>query len=121
MKEKITEKLLLIEDGAEALDFINRKNKNEGFVYKPKVIFLDLKLPQMNGLEVLEEIRANKSYERIPVVIVTSSMEDSDIETAYELGVNSFIAKPVDFSEFVATIKEVGTYWLRINQHQQKA
>jgi two-component system response regulator len=118
-RSNITEKLHLVEDGAEALDFLFcRKSYEKRAPEKyPKVIFLDLKLPKMNGLEVLREIRNNENTKMIPVVIVTSSMEDSDIKEAYDLRVNSFIVKPVDFSQFISTIKDVGIYWLKINHY----
>ncbi|MBN2829069.1 MAG: response regulator [Candidatus Cloacimonetes bacterium] len=118
-KNNVTDKLHLVEDGAEALDYLFCKNsysqrERSNF---PRVIFLDLKLPKMNGLEVLNEIRNNEITKLIPVVILTSSMEDSDIKEAYDLRVNSFIVKPVDFLQFVETIRNVGTYWLQVNHY----
>lgn len=82
----------------------------------PKVIFLDLKLPKVNGLEVLKQVKSNKGTRKIPVIIVTSSAEDPDISTAYDLGANSYVVKPVGFDDFTKTINELGSYWLAINE-----
>ena len=80
------------------------------------MIFLDLKLPKVNGLEVLEQVKTNDKTKNIPIVIVTSSKEDPDIEAAYRLGANSYVVKPVDFEQFKETINQLGLYWLVINE-----
>lgn len=117
-KNYVANKIYHVEDGVEALDFLfARGNHSErGISPQPKVILLDLKLPRVNGLEVLREIKQNKSTQNIPVVILTSSREESDIVESYNLGVNSYIVKPVDFDKFVESIKHIGLYWLLINQ-----
>ena len=106
-----------VEDGAEALDylFMQGKFKDGSGVKIPKLILLDLNMPKISGTEVLRRIRADKKTRRIPVVVLTSSREIRDIETCYDLGVNSYIVKPVDFVEFTKTITDLGLYWLRLN------
>ena len=105
----------VVRDGVEALEFLFDET---GTARKalPRVILLDLKLPRVNGLEVLARIRANERTRRLPVVVVTSSREEPDIQKAYELGANSYIVKPVEFEKFVAAVGEVGQYWLILNQ-----
>ncbi len=119
VREKISDRIVHLEDGAEIIDYLlgRDKYKDRDTTMQPKVIILDLKLPKMTGLEVLEVLRENETTELIPIVIVTSSMEDCDVERAYSLGVNSFIVKPVDFNKFIKSIKMVGDYWLNTN-HQ---
>lgn len=102
-------------DGVEALEFLFPENGVARAVL-PRVVLLDLKLPRVNGLEVLARIRANERTKRVPVVVITSSREEADILKAYELGVNSYIVKPVEFEKFVAAVGEVGLYWLTLNQ-----
>lgn len=106
------------EDGEEALDYLFARGQYHGrnAAHVPKVILLDLKLPKLNGLEVLKEIRQNEITRKIPVIIMTSSKEDKDIQVAYDLGANSYIVKPVDFHKFAEVVKEVGFYWLVLNQ-----
>jgi len=117
-KQKLANKIFIAEDGVEALDFIFCHGIFSGRdkIRPPKVIFLDLKLPKVNGLEVLNEIKSNVETKKIPVVIITSSKEDPDIKTAYDLGANSYIVKPVDFVEFMHAIGTTGLYWLLINE-----
>ena len=117
-KQNLANDLYLAEDGEEALDFIFCRNRfKDRHPYKPlKVIFLDLKLPKINGLEVLKEIKSNAATKIIPVVIVTSSKEDPDISTAYELGANSYIVKPVDYKQFMDSMQNTGLYWLLVNE-----
>ncbi|MEQ8415453.1 MAG: response regulator [Imperialibacter sp.] len=107
-----------LKDGKEALDFLfgNGQYKDRDINHHPKVILLDLKMPKVDGLEVLKEIRAHENTRKIPVVVLTSSKEDKDIIRSYELGVNSFIVKPVDFDQFTQCVKEIGYYWALINQ-----
>lgn len=117
-KQNLANDLFIAEDGQEALDFIFcRNNFKDRHPLKPlKVIFLDLKLPKISGLEVLGEIKSNTATKKIPVVIVTSSKEDPDIRTAYELGANSYIVKPVDFKQFMDSMQNTGLYWLLVNE-----
>jgi len=117
-KEKIANKLLIAEDGAEALDLLFGKGAypNKINLSALKVIFLDLKLPKINGLEVLKELKENPLTKYIPVVILTSSNQDPDIKKAYELGVNSYVVKPVVFSDFKNVVQKMGFYWLLVNE-----
>ena len=102
-------------DGQEALDFLHGDVTEDGRK-PPKVVLLDLKLPKVGGLEVLREIRANERTKLLPVVMLTSSREDSDVAEAYRLGVNSFIVKPVDFENFLEVVSNMGSYWVNLNQ-----
>jgi len=117
-KEKIANKLLIAEDGAEALDLLFGKGAYSDKINLSalKVIFLDLKLPKINGLEVLKELKENPLTKHIPVVILTSSNQDPDIKKAYELGVNSYVVKPVVFSDFKNVVQKMGFYWLLVNE-----
>lgn len=118
-KNKIAGNIVHVKDGASALDFlfcrkefIDRDIKN-----KPKVIFADLKMPKVDGIELLKKIRENELTRSIPVVVFTSSKESKDIEKSFANGANSYIVKPVDFAEFMKVISDVGRYWLTLNQH----
>lgn len=117
-KHNLANKVFVVTDGDEALDFIFSRGKfSERNSIKPlKVVFLDLKLPKIGGLEVLRQIKSNEKTKKIPVVVVTSSKEDPDIKTAYELGVNSYVVKPVDFNAFFQSMSDTGLYWLLINE-----
>jgi two-component system, response regulator len=117
-KNHIANNIFTVEDGADAIDFIFSKGKFAGKTSGqwPRVILLDLKLPKINGLEVLKEIKSHEETRSIPVVMVTSSREDPDIKAAYELGANSYVVKPVDFESFQEAMVRVGLYWLLINQ-----
>ncbi len=117
-KHNLANDIFVVEDGEQALDFIFYRGKyaESGVARHPRVIFLDLKLPKIDGLQVLREIRQNESTRLIPVVVVTSSREDPDIKKAYELGANSYVVKPVDFEAFAESIKHLGLYWLLVNQ-----
>jgi CheY-like chemotaxis protein len=114
----LANKLLTFQDGVEALDFLFGAGVYVGrnLALRPKVILLDLKLPRINGLEVLEKIRADERTKTIPVVILTSSQEESDIVRGYNLGVNSYMVKPVDFDKFFQAVEELGLYWLLLNK-----
>lgn len=114
----LANKLLHIKDGAEALDFIFAQGKysHREIADRPKVILLDLKMPKVNGIEVLQKIRADERTRTIPVVVLTSSKEDPDITKCYELGVNSYVVKPVEFDEFQKAISNLGLYWMIVNQ-----
>lgn len=117
-KNNLANNLYVAEDGEEALDFIFCKGKyaTRSFAQLPKVIFLDLKLPKISGLEVLQEIKSNPLTKSMPVVMVTSSREDPDIRKAYELGVNSYVVKPVNFEDFLSAMSQTGLYWLLVNE-----
>lgn len=116
-ENKITNRIQVVRDGAEALDFIFRRGVFASRMNrKPKVVLLDLKLPKVSGLEVLQAIRGNPDTRSIPVVVLTSSREESDIFESYNLGVNSYIVKPVDFEQFTVAMRQIGFYWLLLNQ-----
>lgn len=118
MKNNLANKLLHVKDGAAALDFIFSEGaySNRHIENRLKVILLDLKMPKVNGIEVLQRIRADGRTKKIPVVILTSSKEDPDIKKCYELGVNSYVVKPVEFEEFQKAISGLGLYWMIVNQ-----
>lgn len=107
-----------VEDGAEALDFVFARGKYSGRQIEngPKIILLDLKMPKVNGIEVLKQVKGDERTRKIPIVVLTSSKEDPDISTCYELGVNSYIVKPVDFDNFFKAVEDLGLYWLLLNQ-----
>jgi two-component system, response regulator len=117
-KNNIVNNIVHLKDGAEALDFIFGTGSFEGrnIKNKPKVILLDLKMPKVDGIEVLRRVKANEETRTIPVVVLTSSREDPDVRTCYELGVNSYIVKPVGFENFSKAISELGLYWMLLNQ-----
>jgi two-component system response regulator len=117
-KNNLANKLLHVKDGAAALDFIFAEGEYSArkIEDKPKVILLDLKMPKVNGIEVLEKIRADERTKTIPVVMLTSSREDPDIKRCYELGVNSYVIKPVEFDEFRKAISSLGLFWMIVNQ-----
>jgi CheY-like chemotaxis protein len=110
--------LIWLQDGVEALDFIFAQGQYSDRTIEdvPKVVLLDLKLPRINGLEVLEKVKSDLRTKGIPVVVLTSSSEERDIVTSYNLGVNSYIIKPVDFDKFINAIREIGFYWLLLNK-----
>jgi len=116
-KKNLANNLFHVEDGVDALDYLFGRGKFNGRDVNdtPKVVLLDLKLPRINGLEVLKEIKADKRTQTIPVVIVTSSVEDPDVMTAYQLGANSYVLKPVQFDSFMEAMVKVGIYWLMVN------
>src|SRR3569833_148916 len=117
-KSKITNPVVVVRDGVEALDWMFRRgayaSRSEHQV--PQVVLLDLKLPKVDGLEVLRELRANDATKLTPVVILTSSVEEQDLIRGYGLGANSYIRKPVDFTQFVEAVRQLGLYWLVLNQ-----
>ncbi len=118
LKERnLANKLVWVKDGAEALDFIFATGAyaSRNVENYPRVILLDLRLPKVDGLEVLRRIKADEHTRRIPVVVLTSSKEDRDVVASYDLGVNSFISKPVEFDEFAKVVSDLGYYWLFIN------
>ena len=115
---KLTNNIQVVRDGAEALEFLfgTGAYANRSINRPPKVILLDLKLPKVDGMEVLKRIKADKRTRPIPVVVLTSSREERDIVESYQLGVNSYITKPVDFEQFTEAVRQVGLYWLLLNQ-----
>ena len=117
-KAKLSNRIQVARDGAEALDFIFGTGEHAGRQIEngPKVILLDLKLPKVDGLEVLEKVKADPHTKSIPVVVLTSSKEQKDVVESYRLGVNSYIVKPVDFEGFASAVGELGLYWLLLNQ-----
>jgi len=120
-KQNLANKLVHLKDGVEALDFIFATGAFEGREIQktPKVILLDLKMPRVNGLEVLQKVKSDPRTKYIPVVILTSSLEDPDIKKSYELGANSYIVKPVEFDNFSKTVADLGLYWMLMNQPSQ--
>jgi two-component system response regulator len=116
--EKLCNHIDIAGDGEEALDYIFHRGAHSGRLDAdmPQLILLDLKLPKVDGLEVLRQVKADPRTRTIPVVILTSSTEERDLVESYRLGVNSYIQKPVDFAQFRETVKQVGLYWLLVNQ-----
>ena len=117
-KENLANNIHVARDGEEALEFLfcNGTHADRSFEQPPKLILLDLKLPKVDGLEVLKRVKGDPRTKTIPVVILTSSKEERDLVSSYNLGANSYIQKPVDFDQFRNTVKEAGLYWLVINQ-----
>lgn len=115
-KNKVLNEIKVARDGAEALDLLFEEKAANYEKELPQLILLDLKLPKIDGLEVLKNIRSNPRTKLIPVVILTTSKEDSDLLNGYELGANSYVRKPVDFHEFSEAVKNLGTYWLILNE-----
>jgi len=117
-KYNLANNLVWVKDGEEALDFLFGRGQYSNYArsHIPKLILLDLRLPKLDGLEVLKAMRANETTRMIPVVVMTSSTEDSDMVASYELGVNSFVSKPVEFDDFAKTVADLGFYWLVINK-----
>jgi two-component system, response regulator len=117
-KSNLANNLVHLTDGAQALDFIFARGqyKDRNMIDGPKVILLDLKMPKVDGLQVLREIKADPRTASIPVVIMTSSKEDRDIIDSYKLGVNSYVVKPVGFENFARAVAELGFYWILLNQ-----
>lgn len=117
-QNQITNELIVAEDGGEALDYLFATGQYAGreILDLPAVVLLDLKLPKIDGLEVLQKIRANELTRLIPVVILTSSDQEQDMIASYKLGANSYIRKPVDFQQFAEAVRILGMYWLLLNE-----
>ncbi len=111
-KRKLANPVTVARDGEEALAFFSRRQINEPL---PLIILLDLKLPKVDGLEVLRQIKSQTNHRSIPVIVLTSSSEDRDIQTAYQLGANSYIVKPVDFNKFIEVVGQIELYWGVLN------
>ncbi|WP_433853654.1 response regulator [Stenotrophomonas nitritireducens] len=114
---RLANPIVHVEDGVEAMDFLMRRgafaNREEGL---PAVLLLDIKMPRMDGLEVLQRIRGDEELKRMPVVILSSSREESDLARSWDLGVNAYVVKPVDVDQFFNAVKTLGTFWAVINQ-----
>jgi len=115
---RISNTIVVVRDGAEALDYLLRNGKysDRPSVGSPRLVLLDLKLPKVTGLDVLKRLRANSSTKYLPIVILTTSNQDEDIINSYELGANSFIRRPVEFNKFNEAIRQLGMYWLLLNE-----
>ena len=116
-RSQLANEVIVVRDGAQALDYLLRegdfREREEG---NPAVVLLDLKLPKVNGLEVLQKVRSTQHLRSIPVVMLTSSQQESDVVRSYELGVNAYVVKPVDFTEFVRAIADLGIFWAVLNE-----
>jgi len=117
-KINLANNLVHVKDGAEALDFLSARGLFEGrdTMQLPKVILLDIKMPKVDGIEVLRHVKTNEATKHIPVVIMTSSREQQDLVDSYNLGVNSYVVKPVEFQSFAKAVSDLGLYWLLVNQ-----
>ena len=117
-KNNLTNEIAVARDGAEALEYLFGTDRYAGrdISEQPSLVLLDLKLPRVDGLEVLRQMRADPRTQTVPVVILTSSREERDIEGGYRLGANSYVCKPVDFAEFLEATRQLGLYWLLLNQ-----
>jgi two-component system response regulator len=117
-KANVLNEVVVAQDGAEALDYLFGAGNYAGrdVSQKPQVILLDLKMPKVDGLEVLQRIRANEKTRLLPVVILTTSSEDKDRISSYKLGANSYVRKPVDFNQFTEAVRQLGLYWLLLNE-----
>jgi two-component system response regulator len=121
VEAKLANRLVVVSDGVEALDYLFARGAHAGRDPDdlPSIVLLDLNLPKVDGREVLQAIRANERTRSLPVVVLTTSAEPFDVEASYALGVNSYIQKPVDFEQFVWAVKQVGLYWLVLNQQRE--
>jgi CheY-like chemotaxis protein len=115
-EKNLANEIIVAEDGEEALDFLYKRGKFVNEIGNPAVILLDIKMPKVNGIEVLRQIRANPEFKLIPVIMVTSSREEKDLVESYKLGANSYVVKPIDVVQFIDAIKVLGQYWIVINQ-----
>lgn len=117
-KNRLTNRIEIARDGAEALDYLfcRGAHAHRQFVENPRLVLLDLKLPRVDGLEVLQQLKADPRTRPIPVVVLTSSREERGLVESYQLGVNSYIVKPVDFGDFVDAVRQLGLYWLLLNE-----
>jgi CheY-like chemotaxis protein len=118
-RKNLANRLVWVKDGAEALDFIYAQGQFQDRDPEdlPRLILLDLRMPKVDGFEVLKKIKANERTRKIPVVVLTSSQQDQDVVESYKLGVNSYVSKPVEFDEFIDAVSTLGLYWMLINKH----
>jgi len=116
-ENNLANQVVVVNDGVEALEYLRcegkYKHRKEG---NPAVVLLDIKMPRMDGIEVLRKIRSEPALKKLPVVILTSSREEQDLVTTYELGVNAYVVKPVDFQQFMNAVKEIGVFWALLNE-----
>ncbi len=119
-KINIANKIIVMRDGEEALNYLHPPPYAEPLHGTPEVVLLDLKLPKVDGLEVLRRLRADSRTRRLPVIVLTSSKEEKDIISSYDLGANSFVRKPVDFVQFAEAASQLGLYWLVLNEPSPK-
>lgn len=121
-RSNLANHVVWVRDGAEALDLLFTRGEFEGraSALTPQVILLDLRLPRVDGMEVLRQVKADERTRTIPVVVLTSSREDRDVVQSYQLGVNSFVSKPVEFEEFASVVTQLGLYWLLVNRPPTK-
>jgi CheY-like chemotaxis protein len=115
-ENNLANEIIVAEDGLEALDYLYKRGKFVNEPGYPAVILLDIKMPKMNGIEVLKQIRENSKFKLIPVIMVTSSHEEKDLVESYKSGANSYVVKPVDFTKFMEAIKILGQFWAIVNQ-----
>jgi len=116
-EHKLTNQVVVVGDGVEALDYLYRRGAYEGREDgNPAVILLDLKLPKLDGLKVLRQLKGDEALRSVPVVVLTSSREERDLVESYRLGVNSYVVKPMDFAQFVAAVKQIGLFWAVVNE-----
>lgn len=119
-EHNLANNVIVVKDGVEALEYLNYeggfKDRKKG---KPVVMLLDIKMPRMDGIEVLETIRADERFKMLPVVMLTSSREEPDLKRCYELGVNAYVVKPVNFSDFLDAVKQIGFFWAMLNEQPQ--
>ncbi len=121
-QSQLANEVIVVRDGAEALDFLYRRNGHESRnTADPAVVLLDLKLPKVDGLEVLAKVKGDPNLRHTPVVMLTSSREESDLVRSYELGVNAFVVKPVGFREFFDAIRDLGVFWAILNEPRPRA
>ncbi len=120
-KNNITNEVMVARDGVEALDLLFGTGKQNGRAITPQVILLDLKLPKIDGLEVLKRVRSDSRTKLLPVVILTSSNEERDRLQGYDIGANSYVRKPVDFVQFTEAVRQLGLYWLLLNEKPPQA
>jgi CheY-like chemotaxis protein len=115
-EKNLANEVVIAEDGEEALDYLYKRGNYTNDSGNPGIILLDIKMPKMNGIEVLKHIRSNPKFKSIPVIMLTSSHEEKDLVESYKLGANSYVVKPVDIVQFIDAIKSLGQYWAIINQ-----
>lgn len=121
-QHKLTNEIVVLRDGVEAIEYLLGTGAHAGrdTALMPQIILLDLKLPKLNGLDVLKRLRADPRTKIVPIVVLTTSKEEGDMVASYNLGANSYVVKPVDFTKFVESVKQLGLYWLLLNQTPER-